>query len=101
LPKRRNHVAEIIHNNLVVYGGITNIGDYLKDIWTINLANRYWIQATIVAKEQGDRKDIPIAYHASAVVEMPNTHKSYKTMSSKADQSISRMYVFGGMHQNA
>jgi hypothetical protein len=71
LAKRRNHVAAVFNNILITYGGIDTGGTYLKDVWTINLANRYWIQANVTAaKKQGTTKDSPVAHAASCLIEI-------------------------------
>ena len=50
---RRNHSGVIITRKnkkyLLVYGGVNNVGSYMKDVWLFNLSTFVWKKETILS----------------------------------------------------
>ena len=39
---RRNHTADVCGRHMIVYGGVNILGEYLNDVWELDLKSRIW-----------------------------------------------------------
>lgn len=55
---RRNHVAAVIGNNMIIYGGMDNIGTHLSDIWAYNFLKETWRKLSVkkLRSKNGEKK---------------------------------------------
>ena len=109
-PLRRNHIGEVLGNQLIIQGGIDEYGDILNDVFYINLNNvdsnkERWTELIISSKISG-----PYVYgHSSSLViekEVIKNSKSNVYYYSEEEKSYSSLnksriklrgiYIFGG-----
>ena len=109
-PLRRNHIGEVLGNQLIIQGGIDEYGDILNDVFYINLNNidsskERWTELIIHSRIPG-----PYVYgHSSSLViekDIIKSNKSnvyYFSEEDKAYSSLSKpriklrgIYIFGG-----
>ena len=107
-PLRRNHIGEILGNQLIIMGGIDEYGDILNDVFYINLNNiesnkERWNELILLSRNSGPfiyghssslviEKDI-IKNSKSNVYSFPEEDKFYR---SKSRIKIRGLYIFGG-----
>ena len=107
-PLRRNHIGEILGNQLIIHGGIDEYGDILNDVFYINLNNidsnkERWNELILISRNSGPyiyghssslviEKDI-IKNNKSNVYYFPEEDKYYKA---KSRIKIRGLYIFGG-----
>ena len=109
-PLRRNHIGEVLGNQLIIMGGIDEYGEILNDVFYININNidsnkERWNELMILSKNFG-----PFVYgHSSSLViekEIIKSAKSNVYYYSEEDKSYSAfsksriktrgLYIFGG-----
>ena len=99
---RRNHIAELIGNQMLIYGGITNSNEVLNDCFILNFNPLKWYTCVISKYHPGPR----LYGHTSCVV-IPQyilkNHKfsiySYPSIEPGKANSLIRekgIYIFGG-----
>jgi len=99
---RRNHIAELLGGQMLIYGGISNSNEILNDCYLLNLNPLKWVPATINRFTPGPK----VYGHSSSVVipkEILNSHKfsiySYPELEpGKVNNLIKEkgIYIFGG-----
>ena len=99
---RRNHIAELLGGQMLIYGGITNSNEILNDCYLLNLNPLKWVPATINRFTPGPK----VYGHSSSVVipnEILNSHKFsiylYPELEpGKVNNLIKEkgIYIFGG-----
>ena len=110
-PLRRNHIGEILGNQLIIHGGIDEYGDILNDVFFININNiesnkERWTSLMISSIIPG-----PYVYgHSSALVleseiiksskanvyYFPDDDKVYNKNIPKNRIKLKGIYIFGG-----
>lgn len=110
-PLRRNHIGEILGNQLIIHGGIDEYGDILNDVFFININNiesnkERWTSLMISSIIPG-----PYVYgHSSALVleneiiksnktnvyYFPDDEKVYIKNIPKNRIKLKGLYIFGG-----
>ena len=110
-PLRRNHIGEILGNQLIIHGGIDEYGDILNDVFFININNiesnkERWTSLMISSIIPG-----PYVYgHSSALVleneiiksskanvyYFPDDDKVYNKNIPKDRIKLKGIYIFGG-----
>lgn len=110
-PLRRNHIGEILGNQLIIHGGIDEYGDILNDVFFININNiesnkERWTSLMISSIIPG-----PYVYgHSSALVleneiikssktnvyYFPDDEKVYNKNIPKNRIKLKGLYIFGG-----
>jgi len=110
-PLRRNHIGEILGNQLIIHGGIDEYGDILNDVFFININNiesnkERWTSLMISSIIPG-----PYVYgHSSAlaleseiiksnktnVYYFPDDDKVYNKNIPKNRIKLKGIYIFGG-----
>ena len=63
-PLRRNHIAELISGQMIIYGGITENNEILNDCCILNLNPLKWLKANISSMTPGPK----IYGHTSSLV---------------------------------
>ena len=99
---RRNHTAELLGGQMLIYGGISNTNEILNDCYLLNLNPLKWVPATISRFTPGPK----VYGHSSSTVipnEILNSHKfsiySYPELEpGKVNNLIKEkgIYIFGG-----
>lgn len=41
--KRKNHCSIVVNDHLLIFGGVTNKGTHLNDIWSFDFTNNHWV----------------------------------------------------------
>ena len=102
---RRNHIAELVGNQIFIHGGITNSNEVLSDSYLLNLNPLKWLTCSINRYTPG-----PNLYGHSSCVVIPThilkNHKfsiySYPNIEpGKANNLIKEkgIYIFGGKNK--
>jgi hypothetical protein len=99
LKARKNHTANIIGNQMIVYGGVTEDNQYLGDVFTLNLDTLKFSSVFVNDDTPGQH----VAYHSACVVAPKEVIYSVKnhlyTFENQQKNKIfypSGLYVFGG-----
>ena len=109
-PLRRNHIGEVLGNQLIIMGGIDEYGDILNDVFYINIHNidsnkERWNELIISSRTPGPyiyghssslviEKDI-IKNSKSNVYFFSEEEKAYSALS-KSRIKLRGLYIFGG-----
>lgn len=49
-PKRRNHVAALVRDHMVIHGGINEDQETIESMWVFDLKENEWEEATLLDK---------------------------------------------------
>ena len=63
LKLRRNHIAEMIGQHMLIYGGIDENKNYLSDMWILEINKFLWLKIEVRA----NIKTPAVAYHSSVM----------------------------------
>ena len=116
---RRNHVAGMLNDHMIIYGGIDNYQKNLNDVASLNLTNGKWttIYAASTSEEKtlertmSAEKSIPALSRAKACMAF-HSQRSHQQIPSldeipfvqwkKAEDLLKfeGMYIFGGLHND-
>ena len=99
-PLRRNHIAELINEQILIHGGITEKGEVLNDSYLLNLNPLKWYKVNINRMTPGPR----LYGHTSSLV-IPRQHLMNHKLSVYTYPDIEvvncrikqkGLYIFGG-----
>ncbi|CAD8193958.1 unnamed protein product [Paramecium pentaurelia] len=92
IPPRKCHIGEIIGRSLLIFGGIDNRGNYMKDLLCYDISQSKWVSLNV---DPFDLYANGIAFHKSCLVTQNKFCDIYRQ---DPDLKFSNqgIYVFGG-----
>ena len=100
IDQRRNHAACMCGKHMVVFGGISGTGNYLNDVWELNLKTRQW--RVLYVKKSGKG----LAFHAMCAVfssqRRTNQIAIFKALPKQLKEDLPKegLFVFGGQYDD-